>query len=291
MANLITISPKARISSEHEFEFQGAPKLSAGDALTAHWPEYAIEACLLGIFMFSACVSTVLLEFPGSPVRAMLSSGEFRRVLGGLAMGATALCIFYSPWGKRSGAQINPAVTLTFFRLGRVRGWDALFYAIFQFAGALAGVLAASLVFPEAIRDSNVNFAATVPGGPGNGAAWIAEFLIAMMMMTAVLHFSSHPRLANYTGLVASILVATYIAIEAPFSGMSINPARSFGSALPSGTWMGFWIYLTAPPLAMLTAAEFHVWRAGRNSVRCAKLHHANHYRCIFCGANGGFER
>ena len=82
-------------------------------------------------------------------------------------------------------------------------------------------------------------------------------------MMSAVLYFSNHHRLAGYTGLFAGLLVATYITLEAPFSGMSMNPARTFGSAFPPMIWDGLWIYLTAPPLGMLAAAEFYLWREG----------------------------
>jgi len=70
---------------------------------------------------------------------------------------------------------------------------------------------------------------------------------------------------------------------------MSMNPARTLGSALPSGIFQGLWIYLTAPPLGMLCAAELHLWWKGTQSVQCCKLHHDNSKRCIFCGANGGF--
>ena len=68
-----------------------------------------------------------------------------------------------------------------------------------------------------------------------------------------------------------------------------MNPARTFGSALPPMIWDGLWVYLTAPPLGMLFAAEFYLWRKGRQAVKCCKLHHNNDKRCIFCGANGGF--
>lgn len=95
-------------------------------ALTQHWPEYLMEAAELGLFMISAGALGVLLEYPGSPVHQALPSPALRRVLMGLAMGATAIAIIYSPLGKQSGAHFNPSVTLTFFRLGKVRGWDAL---------------------------------------------------------------------------------------------------------------------------------------------------------------------
>jgi aquaporin Z len=265
------------------------PKLGALASLRVHWPEYLMEAALLGAFMVSACVFGVIYGLPASPVRQAIPSEFLRQLLGGLSMGLTAIAIFYSPWGKQSGAHINPSVTLTFFRLGKIKFWDAVFYVGAQFAGALLGVLLVAEFLGREVSDPAVQYAVTTPGPRGPWVALLAEFIMAIGMMSAVLYFSNHHRLANYTGLVAATLVAIYITFEAPFSGMSINPARTFGSALPSGVWDGFWIYLTAPPLGMLAAAEFYPWRNWRTGVKCCKLHHNNIKRCIFCGANGGF--
>src|SRR5262245_25288441 len=102
-----------------------------------------MEFALLGLFMISACAFTVLLEHPASPVCAALPDAFLRRALMGLAMGTTAVAIIYSPWGKRSGAHINPATTLTFLRLGKVRAVDAVGYVAAQFSGAFAGCLVA----------------------------------------------------------------------------------------------------------------------------------------------------
>jgi aquaporin Z len=267
------------------------PQLGAAASLSAHWPEYLMEAGLLGAFMVSACVFGVLYGFPGSPVRQAVSSGYLRNLLGGLSMGLTAFAIFYSPWGKQSGAHINPSVTLTFFRLGKIRFWDALFYMAAQSVGAVLGVLLVAQFLPEEISHPTVRYVVTIPGPWGPWVAFIAEFIMAAGMMSAVLYFSNNSRLSRYTGFVASLLVAVYITVEAPLSGMSINPGRSFGSAWPSGIWNDFWIYLTAPLLGMLTAAELYLLRKGRHSVKCCKLHHDNRKRCIFCGANGGFTR
>ena len=81
-------------------------------------------------------------------------------------------------------------------------------------------------------------------------------------------------------------LVATYITLEAPMSGTRMNPARSFGSAVPAQLWTPLWIYFTAPPLGMLLVAEVSLRRYGIQQVICAKLHHQNTTRCIFsrCG-------
>jgi aquaporin Z len=268
---------------------QSSPKLGALASLKNHWPEYLMEAGLLGAFMVSACAFGALFEFPRSPVHQSIMSSFLRRALAGVSMGLTAVAIFYSPWGKQSGAHINPSVTLTFFRLGKIKFWDAVFYIASQFVGAVLGVLLVAQFLRQEVSDPAVRYVVTTPGPRGPWVAFAAEFIIATGMMSAVLYFSNHHRLAKHTGLFASILVATYITFEAPFSGMSMNPARSFGSAFPSGIWDHFWIYLTAPLLGMLTASELYLWRKGRPAVKCCKLHHDNNKRCIFCGANGGF--
>ncbi len=261
------------------------PSLAA--ALRKHWPEYLMEAGLLGAFMVSACFFGVLYEFPQSPVREAISSVFIRRVLMGISMGLSAIAIIYSPWGKQSGAHINPSVTLTFLRLGRIKLQDALFYIAAQFIGSTVGVALIGLVFMSQLADPAVHYVATVPGSHGLLAAFCAEVVITFLLMSTILHVSNHQLLARYTGLFAGALVALYITFEAPFSGMSMNPARSFGSGFWAGVWTGFWIYLTAPLLGMLAAAELYVWRNG--VVKCCKLHHDNNKRCIFCGANGGF--
>ena len=119
-----------------------------------HWPEYLIEAAGLGLFMLSACVFGVLLFHPSSPVVAAIPDSILRRVLMGAAMGSTAVAIIYSPWGKRSGAHVNPATTLAFFRLGKVKPVDALFYVVAQFAGGVAGTLVAVALLSPAVGAS-----------------------------------------------------------------------------------------------------------------------------------------
>jgi aquaporin Z len=202
----------------------------------------------------------------------------------GLAMGTTAIGIIYSPWGKQSGAHINPATTLAFYRLGNVAGWDAVYYIVAQFCGALLGAAAAVLLLAPYPAHAAVNYVITLPGPSGNLAALVAEFAISFLLMTIILHVSNNARSQNFTGLCAGALVAVYITVEAPLSGMSMNPARSLASAVPAKQWADLWIYFTAPPIGMLTAAEVFMRRRGAPSVGCAKLHHDNPKRCIFCG-------
>ena len=249
-------------------------------ALREHWPEYLCEAAELGLFMISAGLFTILLHHPDSPVVNLIPNEFTRRMLTGIAMGSTAITLVFSPLGKRSGAHFNPAVTLTFWRLGKVKNWDAVFYIIAQFIGGIAGVFAVTLFVRGAVSHPRVNYAATLPGMQGVIVAFIAEFGIAFVLMSVVLRVSNAPYIARYTGLFAGALVATYITFEAPLSGMSMNPARTFSSAFIGHVWTGLWIYFIAPVLAMQVAAMIYIRRKG--VVYCAKYHHYNRHRCIF---------
>ena len=255
------------------------------DSLRKHWPEYLIEAVCLGTFMVSACSFAALLGHPESPVQNWMLMGTPMRMLMGAAMGLTAIAIIYSPWGKRSGAHMNPAVTFTFWRLGKVESWDVFFYVLFQFIGGAGGVLLVHAALRSWVSHPSVNYAVTRPGGRGPGAAFFAEILISFILMSVILTISNTQKLARYTGLFAGALVATYITFESPISGMSMNPARTLGSALSAHVWTALWVYFTAPPIGMLLAAEVFVRLRGAQAVLCAKLHHQNDKRCIFrCG-------
>jgi aquaporin Z len=249
-------------------------------ALRQHWPEYLLEAAELALLMVAAGTFTTFLEWPGSPARQAIADPFLRRTLIGLAMGLTAIGLIFSPLGKRSGAHMNPAVTLTFLRLGKIRPWDALFYIVAQFAGGAAGIALAAWLMHDGFALPPVNHLATVPGPSGAGVAFVAEFVISFVLMLTVLTVSNTPKLARWTGVFAGALVASYITFEAPLSGMSMNPARTLGSAVVAWLWTGLWVYFTAPVLAMLLAAEVHV--RSRRAVYCAKLHHHNGARCIF---------
>ncbi|HEU5220217.1 MAG TPA: aquaporin [Gemmatimonadales bacterium] len=248
-----------------------------------NWTEYALESWALGLFMVSACGFAVLLFHPASPVPRALPDPLARRALMGLAMGATAVLNAYSPWGRRSGAHSNPAVTLAFLRLGRMRRRDAAGYIVAQCAGAVLGVALAARLLAPWIADPSVNYVVTMPGARGVAAAFAAELGISFLLMLVILSTAARERLAPLTGLFAGALVALYITVENPLSGMSMNPARSLGSAVLAVRWEHLWLYFLAPPLGMLLAVEARQ-RAGRGLERaCAKLHHDLRYRCLFC--------
>lgn len=246
-----------------------------------HWLEYLIEASGLGVFMVVAAVAAVALEHPASAVHALVPAPLVRRLLMGLTMGTTAAAIIYSRWGERSGAHLNPAVTLAFARLGRIDPADVFGYVIAHFVGAMVGMgLAAWLLLP-ALGHPGVGWVVTRPGPAGLAAAGLAEFVMTFVLMSTVLLCAASPRAQRFTGLAAAALVAIFITVEAPISGMSLNPARSLAPAVLSGQFDALWIYVVAPPLGTLTAAEAVCRVRAAASVACAKLQHGRG-RCIF---------
>jgi aquaporin Z len=256
--------------------------LSAIASLRRHWPEYLMELGELGLYLFVACVVAALLQHPASILRESVSSSLARRGLMGLAMGATAIAIVMSPWGKRSGGHFNPAITLTFYRLGKVEFWDAWLYAIAQFLGAIAGVALARYVLRGALGNHAVRYAVTVPGVYGSTVAFVAELAISFFLMITVLFTTNRKRLAPYTAYFVGALLAIYYTFEAPLSGMSTNPARTFGSAFHANYWHALWIYFIAPSIGMLAAGELFLQVRRGAAPYCAKLHHANNEPCIF---------
>jgi aquaporin Z len=253
--------------------------------LRAHWSEYLSEATCLGLFMLSAAVMATLLQHPASPLSGVIEPSWLQRLPMGIAMGLTAVALIYSPLGIKSGAHMNPAVTLTFLRLRKIAPADAAAYIVAQFVGGAAGIVLASVVLAGLPAHPSVNFVATQPGGAGIAAAFLGEAAISFVMMTLVLTMTNDARAARFTGIGAGLLIVTFIVIEAPLSGMSMNPARTLGANLLASAASTLWIYFTAPPLGMLLAAEWFVRRRSHAHVRCAKLHHLRSVRCIFhCG-------
>jgi aquaporin Z len=256
--------------------------LTALGSLQQHWPEYVMEVGELGLYMFLTCAFATLVLHPGSPLRHAIPSNIARRALMGVGMGLAVVAIILSPWGKQSGGHFNPAITVTFYRLGKVEFWDLWFYVIAQFIGAVAGVAIARYAFGAALGNGTVRYAVTAPGMYGRVVAFLAELAISFLLMIAVLFLTNRPRLAPYTAYFVALLVAVYITFETPLSGMSTNPARTFGSALHADYWRALWIYFLAPSLGMLFAAEAFLRIRGGSPPFCAKLHHANSKRCIF---------
>lgn len=229
-------------------------------AFRKNWKHYLQEALGLAVFMISACFFSSMLFSDKSSWYHLIPSLMLRNVLMGIAMGSTALFIFYSPITAPSGSQINPAVTLTFLRLGKMCRYDAMFFVIFQIVGGTIAVYLMQRLMGDILIDAPVHSAATVPGRFGINIALLTEFVIAFITMTTVLVTSNNDKLKKYTRIIAGCLVCTWVIVAGPISGFGMNPARSFASALPANIWTAFWIYLFMPFIGMLSAAEFYLF-------------------------------
>ncbi|NNM85675.1 MAG: aquaporin family protein, partial [Phycisphaerales bacterium] len=259
MTQTQTAQPSAPLTQPVQPAIADARPLSLAQAIKTHWPLYLIEGFLLACFMISASAATILFMGAHSPVAHAVTSPWLRRIGIGIAMGGTAVLLIYCPWGKRSGAHMNPAFTLSFLWLKRIAPADALGYAVGQFAGGALGVLAAVAMFGNAkMSQPTVDYVVTIPGPWGVGVAWLGEFAIGFILIAAVLLLNRSPKLAPRTGLACGVLIALFVVFEAPLSGFSMNPARTFGSAVVADVWQAWWIYFSAPILGMLTGVEVH---------------------------------
>lgn len=221
-----------------------------------NWPHYLAEAAGLAFFMFGASMVTVQCRYPKAWLHQTMAPPFWHMIALGVLMSFVVLAIVYSPWGKKSGAHINPAVTIVFWRLGKITAPDAIFYIIFQFVGGALAIQFMGLVLGEGFRHVSVNHVATMAGADGPGVAFIAEWIISFVLMLVLLWALSDKKREKLAGLFIAFLIGTYLILEEPYSGMSLNPARSFASALAAREWKDLWIYFVAPISAMLAAAE-----------------------------------
>ena len=230
------------------------------ESLFLHWRAYLMEAAGLGGFLIGAGLLAIFLEHPDFPVMqshfGTPESAIWRRVPLGILMGAYIAGVIYL-FGEKSGAHINPAATWTFFRLGKINFADACFYTLAQFAGAAAAALLLKAAAGEWFANPLIDFGVTKPQPPhASMSAFVAEFVISFVLMFVMLIVINSETLEKRAALVTGVLIAFYLIFELPFSGMSLNPARSFAAALAANEWEHLWIYFVAPPSAMLLAAE-----------------------------------
>jgi aquaporin Z len=131
---------------------------------------------------------------------------------------------------------------------------------------------------------ASVGYRTTVPGaGHPLWVVFLAEVSLTFLLVLSIFVFVSHRRLMCWTPLMVWILVAVMVWLEAPLSGTSLNPARSFGPALVSWFWSAHWLYWVAPPLgALLAVIAFRLMTAGERDVLTGKLFHVPHYRSVF---------
>ncbi|QNE39765.1 aquaporin family protein [Hymenobacter sp. NBH84] len=241
--------------------------------LRRHWTYYVAEAAGAATFIIVASCAAVVVQHPTSPVRQWLGDNELlRHVVLGLPIGLAVALMTYSAWGQRSGAHLNPAVTLAFWQLGSLSATDTFWYVVFQFAGALTGGFLMEQVLAPWYTHPDIKQNVTVPGDWGVGVALLAEAAISAFFMFVLLWALHSEQRRKYAGWLLAGLLALYIAFETPLSGMSLNPARSLGTAVAAGNFTGLWVYFVAPIASMwLVAVLFQRYYHGA-TFECAVL-------------------
>jgi len=212
-----------------------------------------MELTEMGVYLFFMCVFATLFQHPASPIRHVLPNSIVRRAFFGISIGATIVAIVLTPWGKQSGGHLNPAMTFTFFRLGKVEFWDAIFYGVVQFAGATAGVAIATSLLLGAPGNPAIRYAATLPGVYGAGVAFVAEVSISVVLMLTV-GLQSHHALSLHTVFCRRAIRDSYYAGNAAVRNEHESCAN---------VWLGTSRQLLACSLGLFSGADL------RNAGRC----------------------
>ena len=224
--------------------------------------------------LVSVGLSIVILFFgTTSPDGQWLLSAAVRRAIAGALFGTTGTLIALSPVGRISGAHINPAVTLAFWISGKLRWRDALGYGGAQFAGALLG---ACPLLAWGARGASVHFGATSVGLNVSALEALGGEIVATgALILAIFVTSAHRRTRDLTPWTMPPLFAWLVWWEAPLSGASANPARSFGPAALICDWHGFWIYVAGPAIGVaLALLILRIGALGHHEVEVARLYH-----------------
>ena len=208
---------------------------------------YASELVGTALLVFLGLSVVIALWGHGGPLASLPIPADTRRLLNGFLFGSVGAAIAFSPIGKMSGAHINPAVTFAFWLERKLLWRDASFYVLAQLVGAAFGAVAlliwgsvgASDGWGVSLPESSVPLWLPIAGET------ICTFLLILLIFVFAAHKSTQP----FTPLVNPPLFAVLTWLEAPLSGASANPARSFGPALVAGLWQGWWVYWIGPCL------------------------------------------
>ena len=207
-----------------------------------------LVAELLGTFtlVFVGCVSVLAAVEFDSPVQIAVAFGFGLGLLAGL----------YA-FGEISGGHFNPAVSLAFMLSGRQAPDEMIGYWIAQFVGGVGGAAAVAIAFGS----DGVDLTATTANNTWD-AFWL-ELVLTAIFVAVILQSSRSERVYG-TALLAIPLTLVAVHLAAiPFSGSSVNPARSLASALVGTEFSDLWIYFVAPPLGAVIAAFAHRYLYG----------------------------
>ena len=184
----------------------------------------------------------------------------FSTLLISFAFGLVIVAMAYSV-GNVSGCHINPAVSLAMFATGKMNAIDFVFYLVAQFAGATAGgaLLWAILGSNEALGTNGYGSASAL--GADVWQAILVEIVLTFVFVFTILGVTSKKKFSAVSGLVIGLTLTLVHILGIPFTGTSVNPARSFGPAIfervngQAAAWGQVWVFILAPMLGSLIAA------------------------------------
>jgi aquaporin Z len=234
------------------------------------WPVFVSELAGTALLLLVGLSLVVLMFGDGSPITGVLPSEGWRRLITGFLFGTTGALIALSPVGKRSGAHINPVVTLAFRLMGKLDLRTTLGYVVAQLSGAVLGALP---LLAWGSMGRSVAFGATLPGaGYATGTVLLGEVITTFAMVAGLAVCLGFRRIRRFTPAMFPFLYAVMVYVESPISGTSTNPARSLGPAIVSGQWESWWIYWVGPLVGAVAACLACSALAKRITV--AKLYH-----------------
>ncbi|MBE0627354.1 MAG: aquaporin [Burkholderiales bacterium] len=234
------------------------------------WQVYLSELIGTALLLLVGLSLVIFMFGDGSPMARLIPGEDLRRLITGFLFGTTGALIALSPVGMRSGAHINPAVTLAFRLMGKLDLKTTLGYIAAQLIGAVLGCLPLLL---WGGMGASVAYGASLPGPDiPLTTVILGEVITTFAMVTLLCVFLGFRRIRPYTPAMFPPLYAIMVWAESPISGTSTNPARSLGPALVSGQWQDWWVYWVGPIAGMLLAVLACSFLAKR--IEVAKLYY-----------------
>ncbi|HEX8265638.1 MAG TPA: aquaporin [Pyrinomonadaceae bacterium] len=247
-----------------------------------HVKEYLSEFAGTAFLMFSVVGIISFLFASDSLVPGAIPSQSLRLFLAGLFIGSASWLFALSPPGRLSGAHLNPAISIGFWVLRKMHARDLVGYIAAQMLGSVAGAFCGRSVFGRLANE--VSSAALSPAlNVTAEAAFLAEFTATFVLSIVIYTFVSHARLLRFTPAAATLMVAILVCADGNYTGAGMNPARWFGSALASGNWHLWWVYLFAPISGAILAALIRRSNLlGQPIPHTGKIFHDENYRSVF---------
>lgn len=199
----------------------------------------------------SAVAANTLLGNASQPVPLAFST-----LLIAFAFGLVIVAMAYSI-GNISGCHINPAVSLAMFISKKLDSKDFVGYVAAQFAGGIVGALILTVMFGSNASLGTNGFGEASALNASMGVAFLVEVILTFVFLTAILGVTSKTENASTTGLVIGLSLTLVHILGIPFTGTSVNPARSFGPALIAGgtALSQVWVFIAAPLVGAALAA------------------------------------